>query len=144
MHDRIWRRHQIATPAWNIKIRRCPVTGLPTQLHCQVQGRVSCSQTLKVLEERHLLVCVRVCVCACVLAKTRKRKLLDLLHENELSITYDRVLEISAQLGEALVDQYKWKMGSHLSPSAEKTVHNSSGRQQWAQSNCFYGYSILS
>ena len=41
-----------------------------------------------------------------VFAKTRKRQLIDMLHENGLSITYDRVLEISAQLGEAVVAQY--------------------------------------
>ena len=29
-----------------------------------------------------------------------------MLHENGLSISYDRVLEISAQLGEAVVAQY--------------------------------------
>ena len=29
-----------------------------------------------------------------------------MLHDNGLSITYDRVLEISAQLGEAVVAQY--------------------------------------
>ena len=41
-----------------------------------------------------------------VFAKTRKRQLIDMLHDNGLSITYDRVLEISAQLGEAVVAQY--------------------------------------
>ena len=39
-------------------------------------------------------------------AKTRKRQLVDMLHENELSISYTRVLEISAQLGETVVAQY--------------------------------------
>ncbi len=39
-------------------------------------------------------------------AKTRKRQLIDMLHVNGLSISYDRVLEISAQLGEAVVAQY--------------------------------------
>jgi len=41
-----------------------------------------------------------------VFAKTRKRQLIDMLHDNGLSISYDRVLEISAQLGEAVVAQY--------------------------------------
>lgn len=41
-----------------------------------------------------------------VFAKTRKRQLIDMLHKNGVSISYDRVLEISAQLGEALVAQY--------------------------------------
>ena len=39
-------------------------------------------------------------------AKTRKRQLIDKLHENGISISYDRVLEISAQLGESVVNQY--------------------------------------
>ena len=39
-------------------------------------------------------------------AKTRKRQLIDMLHENRLSISYTRVLEISAQLGEAVAAQY--------------------------------------
>ena len=41
-----------------------------------------------------------------VFAKTRKRQIIEMLHENGLSISYDRVLEISAQLGEAVVAQY--------------------------------------
>eukprot|EP00745_Piridium_sociabile_P026549 TRINITY_DN4240_c0_g1_i3.p1 TRINITY_DN4240_c0_g1~~TRINITY_DN4240_c0_g1_i3.p1 ORF type:complete len:1496 (-),score=398.92 TRINITY_DN4240_c0_g1_i3:837-5324(-) len=41
-----------------------------------------------------------------VFAKTRKRQLIEMLHENGLSISYDRVLEISTQLGEAVVAQY--------------------------------------
>ncbi|KAJ7371263.1 hypothetical protein OS493_027379 [Desmophyllum pertusum] len=38
-----------------------------------------------------------------VFAKTRKRQIIEMLHENGLSISYDRVLEISAQLGEAVL-----------------------------------------
>lgn len=34
-------------------------------------------------------------------AKTRKRSLVEMLHEHGRSISYDRVLEISAQLGDA-------------------------------------------
>lgn len=41
-----------------------------------------------------------------VFAKTRKRQLIEMLHENGISVSYDRVLEISAQLGEAVVAQY--------------------------------------
>ncbi|KAI4799944.1 hypothetical protein KUCAC02_016482 [Chaenocephalus aceratus] len=41
-----------------------------------------------------------------VFAKTRKRQIIEMLHENGLSISYDRVLEISAQLGEAVVAQF--------------------------------------
>ena len=40
-----------------------------------------------------------------VFAKTRKRQLVEILHENGISIFYDRVLKISAQLGEAVVAQ---------------------------------------
>lgn len=39
-------------------------------------------------------------------AKTRKRKLIDMLHEHGLCISYDRVLEISGQLGDAVLSQY--------------------------------------
>lgn len=39
-------------------------------------------------------------------AKTRKKLLVDMLHEHGLSISYDRVLEISAQLGDAAVRRY--------------------------------------
>ena len=41
-----------------------------------------------------------------VFAATRKKTLIDKLHENGLSISYDRVLQISAQLGEAVIAQY--------------------------------------
>jgi len=41
-----------------------------------------------------------------VFAKTRKRALVEMLHEHGLSISYDRVLEISAQLGDAVVNRY--------------------------------------
>ena len=39
-------------------------------------------------------------------AKTRKRLLVELLHDHGVSIPYDRVLEISAQLGDTAVNQY--------------------------------------
>ena len=39
-------------------------------------------------------------------AKTRKRHLVEMLHDNGISISYDRVLEISAQLGDAVVTKY--------------------------------------
>lgn len=41
-----------------------------------------------------------------VYAKTRKRSLVEMLHENGLSISYDRVLEVSAQLGDAAISKY--------------------------------------
>ena len=41
-----------------------------------------------------------------VYAKTRKRMLVEMLHEHGISISYDRVLEVSAQLGDAAVSKY--------------------------------------
>ncbi|KAH3711848.1 hypothetical protein DPMN_071523 [Dreissena polymorpha] len=40
-------------------------------------------------------------------AKTRKRLLVEMLHDHGLSISYDRVLEVSAQLRDAAVKRYK-------------------------------------
>ena len=39
-------------------------------------------------------------------AKTRKRQLIDILHQYGICISYDKVLEISSQMGEALVERY--------------------------------------
>ena len=41
-----------------------------------------------------------------VFAKTKKRRLIDTLHENSICVSYDRVLERSAKLGETVVCQY--------------------------------------
>lgn len=41
-----------------------------------------------------------------IYAKTRKRTIVEMLHEHGVSISYDRVLEISAQLGDATVNKY--------------------------------------
>ena len=41
-----------------------------------------------------------------VYAKTRKRTLVEMLHEHGVSISCDKVLEISAQLGDAGVNKY--------------------------------------
>ena len=41
-----------------------------------------------------------------VYAKTRKRMLVEMLHEHGISISYDRVLEVSAQLCDAAVRKY--------------------------------------
>ena len=41
-----------------------------------------------------------------VYAKTSKRELIDKLHENGLSIPFDRMLEISSKLGETVIKQY--------------------------------------
>ena len=62
-------------------------------------------------------------------AKTRKRQLIDVLHENGFSISYTRVLEISAKLGEAVVAQYV-DDGVICPPGLEKEiVYNFSGQQ---------------
>ena len=41
-----------------------------------------------------------------IYAKTRKRTLVNMLHEHGIGISYDRVLEISAQLGDATISKY--------------------------------------
>ena len=41
-----------------------------------------------------------------VFAKTRKRERIEMLRENGLSISYDRVMEISAERGDAVVAKY--------------------------------------
>lgn len=41
-----------------------------------------------------------------VFSRTRKRKLVQMLHENGISVSYDRVLEISAELGDAALAKY--------------------------------------
>ena len=41
-----------------------------------------------------------------VYAKTRKRMLVEMLHEHGIIISYARVLEVSAQLGDAAVSMY--------------------------------------
>ena len=41
-----------------------------------------------------------------IFAKTRKRQLIDTLFQYDICISYDRVLEISTQLGEAVVQRY--------------------------------------
>eukprot|EP00058_Branchiostoma_floridae_P021206 XP_002606696.1 hypothetical protein BRAFLDRAFT_72537 [Branchiostoma floridae] len=41
-----------------------------------------------------------------IYAKTRKKLLVNMLHDHGLGISYDRVLEISAQLGDASINRY--------------------------------------
>ena len=41
-----------------------------------------------------------------VYGKTRMKSLIEILHEHGLSISYDRVLELSSQLGDAAVNMY--------------------------------------
>jgi len=60
-----------------------------------------------------------------VFAKTRKRKLVDMLFENGISISYDRVLQISAQLGEAVITQY-FEDGVVCPPSLRKGLFTTS------------------
>ena len=40
-----------------------------------------------------------------IYAKTRKRQLIESLHQHGVSVSYDRVLQISQQLGEAVVNR---------------------------------------
>ena len=61
-------------------------------------------------EERHFVagkhvLCVVKHHLPLLFAKTRKRQLIDILHQYDICISYDRVLEISSQMGEALVER---------------------------------------
>ena len=47
-----------------------------------------------------------VCIGLSVFAKKRKKNLIEILHTNGLSIPYCRVLEISTELGDAVVSKY--------------------------------------
>jgi hypothetical protein len=47
-----------------------------------------------------------VCMGMSVYANTRKRLPVEMFHEHGLSIPYARVLEVSAQLGDAAVSKY--------------------------------------
>ena len=66
-------------------------------------------------------------------AKTRKRQQIDQLHDNGLSLPHSRVLEITSELGGAVVEIYpvytcrRWNCIS-TSPH-ERLVHNTSNRQ---------------
>ena len=42
-----------------------------------------------------------------VFGRTRKRQLVEMLHDHGISISYNRVLEVSAQLGDAAVAKYE-------------------------------------
>ena len=54
-------------------------------------------------------------------AKSRKRQLIDILHQYGICISYDRVLEISSQIGEALVERYLEK--ELVCPSVHHTTY---------------------
>ena len=58
-------------------------------------------------------------------AKTRKRHLVEMLHDHGLSIPYDRVLDISAQLGDAAVARYV-EEGVVCPPKLRKGLFNTS------------------
>ena len=81
-------------------------------------------------------------------AKTRKRQLVEMLHEHGLSIPYDRVLEISAQLGDAVVNRYneegvvcppKLKKGLFCTSAMDNIDHNPSST---TANTSFHGTSI--
>ena len=81
-------------------------------------------------------------------AKTRKRHLVDMLHDHGLSIPYDRVLEISSQLGDAVVNRYveegvvcplKLRKGLFCTSAKDNTDHNPSSS---TAASPFHGTSI--
>ena len=80
--------------------------------------------------------------------KTRKRHLVELLHNNGISISYDRVLEISAQLGDAVVCRYveegvvcppKLRKGLFCTAAMDNIDHNPSST---SATTSFHGTSI--
>ena len=83
-----------------------------------------------------------------VFARTRNRKLIDMLHENGVSISYDRVLQISTQLGEAVVSKYvedgvvcppAMKKGTFTTAAIDNIDHNPTST---SASTSFHGTSI--
>ncbi len=83
-----------------------------------------------------------------VYAKTRKRHLVELLHDNGLSISYDRVLDVSAQLGDAVVSRYleegvvcppKLRKGLFCTAAMDNIDHNPSAT---SATTSFHGTSI--
>lgn len=81
-------------------------------------------------------------------AKTRKRHLVEMLHDHGLSIPYDRVLDISAQLGDAVVSRYveegvvcpiKLRKGLFCTSAMDNLDHNPSST---TATSSFHGTSI--
>lgn len=81
-------------------------------------------------------------------AKTRKRHLVEMLHDHGLSIPYDRVLDISAQLGDAVVSRYvkegvvcplKLRKGLFCTSAMDNIDHNPSST---TATSSFHGTSI--
>lgn len=63
-----------------------------------------------------------------VYSKTRKKHIVELLHDHGLSISYDIVLEVSAQLGDAAVGKYKAEGVVCPNILKKRFVHNLSFR----------------
>ena len=83
-----------------------------------------------------------------VYAKTRKRHLVEMLHDRGLSIPYDRVLGISTQLGDAAVARYveegvvcppKLRKGLYSTSAFDTIDHNPSST---TATTSFHGTSI--
>ena len=87
--------HQIRTLQWHSSCSTTSLHGL----------RKNHNFTGILRSERHFAVYVGMSVFAKT-RKTRKRQFIEMLHENGMSMSCDRVLEISALLGEAVVAQY--------------------------------------
>ena len=96
------RWHKVATEIWCIKERlsNCPVTAV--KLFRKIQRRNNNNHRYLKKHETPFPVYIAMSIHA----KTRKKKLVQMLHEHGLSISYDRVLEISAQMGDAAVNKY--------------------------------------
>ena len=83
-----------------------------------------------------------------VRSKTRKRHLVEVLHDHGLSIPYDQVLDISAQLGDAVVSRYveegvvcplKLRKGLFCTSTMDIIDHNPSST---TATSSFHGTSI--
>ena len=88
-------------------------------------------------------------MCIGIQAKTRKRDLVEMLHDHGLNIPYDQVLEISAQLGEAVISRYveegvvcplKLRKGLFCTSALDNIDHNPSST---TVTSSFHGTSIL-
>ncbi|KAM3625711.1 uncharacterized protein V6R79_016387 [Siganus canaliculatus] len=89
--------HQISIKFWHIKDRSSNCSAASVQLLHEVQRRSCNSQTLQ--RQRDPIPCLHGDICLC---KDKREKVVG----NEIGISYDRVLEISAQLGDATVSKY--------------------------------------
>ena len=87
--------HQIRTLQWHSSCSTTSLHGL----------RKNYNFTGILRSERHFAVYVGMSVFAKT-RKTRKMQFIEMLHENGMSMSFHRVLDISALLGEAVVAQY--------------------------------------